>query len=95
MGDFNIDFFNKKENDYKLIKEFTKQVELKSSIDTHTCFSNTKNSCLDQIPTNSKYISYAGTNFFADIGPHLANNIVGNWSYEGIESQVKLQDIIV
>ena len=34
-------------------------------------------------------------NFFADIGPNLANNITGRWDYSGIRSDVELHDIVM
>ena len=61
MGDYNIDFLNKNENDCKAIKEFVKQTGMKECISLPTRFSNIRNSCLDQILTNSNFISHSGT----------------------------------
>ena len=60
MGDFNIDFLTKSDNSYKLINEFCTQLGLDTCIKECTHFSQTKNSCLDQILSNSNFVSMSG-----------------------------------
>ena len=60
MGDFNIDFLSKKDNSYKLLFQFCKQFGLDPHIKSSTHFSKTKNSCIDQILSNSNFVSMAG-----------------------------------
>ena len=56
MGDFNIDFLDKNSQDFKLLNNLIKQTGLDILINKPTHFSSQKNSCIDQILTNSNFI---------------------------------------
>ena len=61
MGDYNIDFNNKNDKSHKIMSEFCTQLGLDTCIKSDTHFSNAKNSCIDQILTNSNFVMHAGT----------------------------------
>ena len=61
MGDYNIDFLNKLDESYKSINEFGNQIGMDMCINSKTRFSKTKDSCLDQIITNSNFVHDSGT----------------------------------
>ena len=60
MGDFNIDFLDKTSNDLKIMEPFTTQIGLDKYIQFPTHYSNNKNSCIDQILSNSNFIESGG-----------------------------------
>ena len=64
MGDFNIDFSEKSNDATKSINEFCTQNGLDTCIKTATRFSRNKNSCIDQILTNSNFVAHSGTQDF-------------------------------
>ena len=56
MGDFNIDFLDKSNNDTKSMNRLVSENGLIKLINAATRYSVNKNSCIDQIITNSKHI---------------------------------------
>ena len=70
MGDINIDFKDTNLSDTKELKEILSQTGLTSFIKTPTRYSETKNSCLDHIYSNSNIIQDSGT-IDINISDHL------------------------
>ena len=70
MGDLNIDFLEKTSNDYKQIESLLRQVGMEIHIKEPTHYSHQKNSCLDQIISNSNFIEHSGVTDF-NISDHL------------------------
>ena len=60
LGDFNVDFLDKASTDTKNVNRLISVYGLMKLINTPTRFSATKNSCIDQIITNSNHIFQAG-----------------------------------
>ena len=71
LGDFNVDYKNKKSPNYKKVKFFEKANSLDQIISTTTCNTKTSNSLLDIAFTNMKHIRSAGTldSFLSDHQP--------------------------
>ena len=61
MRDFNIDFSDRDSEACKGMKGMCTQTDMETCIHETTHFSNTKNSCIDQIITNSNFIANSGT----------------------------------
>ena len=78
MGDFNIDFLDKKTNDFKLITTLLRQVGLDIHIKEPTHHSKNRNSCLDQIVSNSNFIENSGVENY-NISDHFLVFIIRNF----------------
>ena len=70
LGDLNIDFMDKKSSDFKQIDSLLSQIGLVAHIKEPTHFSKNRNSCLDQIVSNSNFIETCGVENF-NISDHL------------------------
>ena len=60
MGDFNVDYLDKRSKDFTELNTSMKSLGLKQIISSPTRYGNTKNSCLDLIFTNSECIAASG-----------------------------------
>ena len=60
LGDYNIDFLDKSDTNTKKINRLISQLGLFKLISTPTRFGNYKNSCIDQIISNSIHVLDAG-----------------------------------
>ena len=60
LGDFNIDFIDKTDNNTKKLDRLISQLGLTKLISSPTRYGATKNSCIDQIITNATHIRTAG-----------------------------------